>query len=341
MSSKSIGDYKHNYHWLSEKQISNLSSLLANLVNHKPDEVVIVGDLLDNWVCPIDITPPSMSDILHAAHNRPIIDGLNAVMNAGVKVIFVGGNHDQLVTAADLHEVMPRLTVGEGWRNDSIYRDGRIHAEHGSAQGMFNAPDPQNDPRLELPVGYFLTRIITTRAARTGETDRKWMSYFDDVMDVVSSSKHLATAVFNALLEEARIPDSASVALPGDTSITVQDMKARYADVYEQWCASHKGFGAGIRGILAEFHYLDDMADQLCKRGDVTVVVLGHSHNPEFDKDKWFVKDRIYANSGAWCEKQDSGTFVEVQSTDKEHVVRVREWNGKEAKTLHEDSVGR
>jgi UDP-2,3-diacylglucosamine pyrophosphatase LpxH len=107
MSTKGIGNYKHTYHWLSDKQIGNLSSFLDSLLIRRPDELVIVGDLLDNWVCPIDITPPSMSEILHAAHNRPIIDGLNKLMDAGAKLVFVGGNHDQLVTAADLREVMP------------------------------------------------------------------------------------------------------------------------------------------------------------------------------------------------------------------------------------------
>jgi hypothetical protein len=122
---------------------------------------VIVGDLLDNWVCPIDMTPPSMSEILKATHNEPIIGALNKVMDAGVKAIFLGGNHDQLVTGADLRAVMPRLTVA------------------------------------------------------------------------------------------------------------------------------------------------------------------------------WFVDDRIYANAGAWCEKETSGSFVEVETTAKEQIVRVREWDGKDARTLH------
>ena len=60
-------------------------------------------------------------------------------MKAGVKVMFLWGNHDQLVTAADLQQVMPRLVVTDGWHNDSVYRDARIHAEHGSSRASIQA----------------------------------------------------------------------------------------------------------------------------------------------------------------------------------------------------------
>jgi hypothetical protein len=52
MSTNGLGAYKHNFHWLSDQQIGNLTSFLDSLVVRKPDELVIVGDLLDNWVCP-------------------------------------------------------------------------------------------------------------------------------------------------------------------------------------------------------------------------------------------------------------------------------------------------
>lgn len=341
MSTHDLGAYKHNFHWLSDRQIGNLTSFLDALVIGKPDELVIVGDLLDNWVCPIDMTPPSMSQILKAAHNQPVIQALNKLMEVGVKVIFIGGNHDQLVTGANLHEVMPKLTVADGWLNNSVYRDARIHAEHGSSQAMFNAPDPEHDPRTRLPLGYFITRAVTTRAARTGKTSRDWACYLDDALEMASSSQRVAASVFEAVLEEAGVPETASIAMPGDTSVTVREVKDRYADLYDRWCATHKGFGAGIRAVLAEFNYLDDMADQICKRGGTNIVVLGHSHKPELDKDTWFVDDRIYANAGAWCEQEASGSFVEIETTDKKQIVRVRAWDGRDSRTTAQEILPR
>ena len=340
-STQGIGNYPHDYHWLSNQQIANLASFLQFLWQAKPDEVVILGDLFDNWVCPIDMRPPSIRDILTAAHNRPIIDGLNQVLDAGVKVIFLAGNHDQLATADDLHQAMPKLTVADGWLTDCVYLDGRIHAEHGSSHAMFNAPDPQHDPRKRLPLGYFITRVVTTRAARTGQTGRTWGSYLDDALETMFTSQKIAASVFEGVLEEAGIPESAPITMPDGSSITTGEVKARYADLYDHWCASHSGFGAGIRAVLAEFDYLDDFADQVCKRGGTNIVVLGHSHRPEIDKDTWFVDDRIYANAGAWCEDEDSGSFVEIVTTGKEHVVRVCEWDGTARKVRQQETLPR
>jgi UDP-2,3-diacylglucosamine pyrophosphatase LpxH len=341
MSTNGLGAYKHNFHWLSDQQIGNLTSFLNSLVVRKPDELVILGDLLDNWVCPIDMTPPSMSDILKAAHNQPIINAMNKIMDADVKVVVFGGNHDQLATGADLLEVMPKLTVADGWLNDNVYQDARIHAEHGSSRAMFNAPDPQHDPRSRLPLGYFLTRVVTTHAARTGKPSRDWARYLDDTLEMMFSSQRVAASVFEAVLEEAGIPETASIAMPGDTSITAHQVKEKYADLYDHWCATHKGFGAGIRAVIAEFNYLDDMSDQICKRGGANIVVLGHSHKPEIDKDTWFVDDRIYANAGAWCEKETSGSFVELETTDKEQIVRVREWDGQDSRATRQETLSR
>jgi len=83
------------------------------------------------------------------------------------------------------------------------------------------------------------------------------------------------------------------------------------------------------------------MADQLCKRGGTNIVVLGNSHKPEIDKDTWFVGDRIYANAGAWCEKETSGSFVEIETTDKEQIVRVREWDGKDSRATRQETLSR
>lgn len=341
MSTKEIGPYKHDYHWLSPQQIGNLSSFLGSQLMRPPDELVIIGDLLDNWVCPVDIAPPSMREILRAAHNRPIIDGLNKLMDAGTKVVFLGGNHDQLVTVGDLCEVMPKLKFADGWQNNSVYRDARIHAEHGSSQAMFNAPDLRNDHRTRLPLGYFITRVVTTRAARTGEKVREWARFLDDILEMACTSERLAGSVFEAVLEEAQLPEATKIVMPDSTTITAHDVKERYAHLYDQWCKTHTGFGAGVRAVIAEFNYLDDLADQICKRGGTNIVVLGHSHKPEIDKDSWFVDDRIYANAGAWCEKESSGSFVEIESTEKEHTVRVREWNGKDSRTINSETVGR
>jgi hypothetical protein len=121
---------------------------------------------------------------------------------------------------------------------------------------MFNAPDPHNDTRTRLPLGYFITRVITTRAARTGETGRDWGCYLDDALEMGLTSQRVPASVFEAVLEEAHLPETTSILMPDSTSVTAHDVKEKYADLYDHWCGTHKGFGAGIRAVLAEFNYL-------------------------------------------------------------------------------------
>ena len=54
-------------------------------------------------------------------------------------------------------------------------------------------------------------------------------------------------------------------------------------------------------------------ADRLCSQSDVNIVIFGHSHKAVLDKDFFLVKDRIYANSGAWCKPNAYCVMVDKQ----------------------------
>ena len=53
------------------------------------------------------------------------------------------------------------------------------------------------------------------------------------------------------------------------------------------------------------------------------MVVFGHTHKSELDKDWFLSTDRLYANTGYWC--SDSPTFVEVDKCDDGYKVIVSE----------------
>ena len=337
-SSQGIGNYSHDYHWLSDQQIANLASFLQFLLQAKPDEVVILGDLLDNWVCPIDMVPPSMRNILTAAHNQPIIDGLNHLLDAGVKVIYTAGNHDQMVTAEDLRQVMPKLTVGDGWLSDCVYMDNRIHAEHGGSQTMFNAPDPQHDPRQRLPLGYFITRVVTTR---TAGRDKRIASGADisttpsrrcsprrrsrPPCSKASSKRRASPSRLPSSCPTARAspPPRSRRATPTSTIIGAPAIPASALAYAASWPSSTTSTTWPIRSASAAGRTSSFSA---------TATHRGY-------KDTWFVDDRIYANTGAWCEEEDLGSFVEIVTTRKEHIVRVCEWDGRVRKVSHQETL--
>jgi UDP-2,3-diacylglucosamine pyrophosphatase LpxH len=344
--------YPHNFEWLSKKQLANLAGFLDHLVATNPAdgslELVCVGDICDNWVYPHDLQPPSIGDILQASHNQPVCSALVKLAKANVKVTLLPGNHDMTISKADVLASLPGVTPELGLNGDGVYQNGCIHAEHGHAMAMFNAPDIVHNLVRPLPLGYFITRVQATRQTRTGSRGREYASYIDDLLEVIFTSQKLAASVFEAILEEADLPESELLILPNGEKVRLATVKDAYKDLYDEWCATHGGVGASIRSILHEFDYLDDYADQLCKRGGTRIAVLGHSHCSEIDKDTWFVQDRIYANCGAWCEGDDAkpakGTFVQidcvnVSKTQTKYTVMRKEWDGSEKVLGSEDLV--
>ncbi len=228
----------------------------------------------------------------------------------------------------------------------SVYRSSRLRAEHGSAHGMFNAPDPVNSPGSRLPLGYFISRVLATKKYQTGHGDRHWWTYADDLLEAVGPDK-LASCVFEAVLEEAKLPLSTPIVMPPRNGVpvttTAQAVADKYAKLYDQY-KDRLGAGLAFKAIIAEIGYLDDAADRLCKKNDTNVVVFGHSHDWELDKDSWFVDDRIYANCGTWCDSEADKpyTYVEVETrrAHNERYVRVQEWAvSKPGGTLKEESV--
>ncbi len=149
-----------------------------NQIRSSPNvkELVIAGDLVDEWFLPMDyIMPQSESALVDAivANNKTVFDVLNGIIGDGnIKVTYVPGNHDILTTEADIQRILPGINQA---RDDvqglGTYVTGvqsEIAIEHGHRYNFFCAPDPisnrditQNNTSV-LPPGYFFTRIATS-----------------------------------------------------------------------------------------------------------------------------------------------------------------------------------
>jgi UDP-2,3-diacylglucosamine pyrophosphatase LpxH len=346
---RSPGAGKWSYDWLGFAQADHLARFLQDLKGDASvAEVILLGDILDDWVCPVDEVPPTFEEIVGAAHNATLVRALCELAAAPeVSVVYLPGNHDMGVTEKFVARTFPGMKFGgSGW-NNSAFRSGRLLAEHGNAHTMFNAPDPLNDPRRRLPLGYFITRVVTTMMHRTGDSSRDLVSWTDDLLELVGPQR-VAASVFEALLEEADLEDDEPIRMlrksGREYAVVARDVKARYADLYQRW-ETQVGPGLAFKSLLCEIGCLDDTADRLCKKGDTNVVVFGHSHEWKLDKDSWFVADRIYANCGSWCDPDRPGTYVETEqlapnhARKRERVVRVCAWQDGERTTLAEESV--
>jgi len=252
-------------------------------------DLVILGDLFDNWVCPADQEPPTWEELIDS--NSPEIEALQAVVKNGINIFYIPGNHDYDVADSRVEDAVGGLRLIEAYSGA-----GRTHAEHGHAYTLFNSRDFHNDPRCGRPVGYFIARLAATipGSARSFED---LLSYVDDVIDALTNPTALIEVIVEALAERAGVDE---IVMPGGDAITIEEVKRRYGGLCEQ----RKVGLFGLRDRLFGRDYLQTTADQLCKKHGRNVVLFGHTHDAGIRKDKVGHEHRIYANTGVWCREK-------------------------------------
>jgi len=338
-------DGKHPYEWLSQKEVDRFAAFLRYLNGSTNiEEVIFIGDLMDNWTYRVDELPPTFDDIIKAPINAEVVGLLKEMCARETpRVIYLPGNHDMGITKATVDKYFEGMIFGGDAKHNSVFRTSRLRAEHGSAHAMFNAPDPINNPGSRLPLGYFISRVQATREYNTGDRSRHYWTYADDLLEMLGPQR-LAQSVFEGVLEEAGLPEDTPFKMSGSEEnpicITAARVKEKYACLYDQW-EQHYGPGVAFKAVFAEIGWLGRIADKLCKNQGTNVVVFGHSHDWELDKDSVFCEERVYANCGAWCDEDKPCTFVETQKDDQKHrrVVRVVDWNNGSPKLAKDEVV--
>jgi UDP-2,3-diacylglucosamine pyrophosphatase LpxH len=332
-------DYKgHAYDWLCKDEASAFADFLNYLNSSDADEIILLGDIMDNWVCPIDSPPPDFTDIVAAGVNKEIVRNLK-ILSSNKNTIYVPGNHDMSVNRTFLSANFPGILLYSEYRSDDIF------AVHGSEYTMFCASDLVNDTVNHLPIGYYISRVAATNAAMTG-SDNSFQYYIENFLKEIVGSKTLIEAVFSAIVDEADLNDHTGIMMEHE-SISIGEVKERYANLYSQWDAGQKIVPAK-EALLAEINSLWPVPWTLNKLDNYKIIILGHTH--ERFLGKFPVQDAagdmyIYANTGAWCEyeKKKDFTFVETEKNDGKgkHFVRLKAWDrgNKQPDGIYEDYV--
>ncbi len=137
-------------------------------------ELVIAGDLVDEWFIPAGTdtyagkTQKEFAQRV-AENNKGVVDAFNDIIKDGkIKVTYVPGNHDLLISSESIQTVFPGMAEARDVRGLGAYTpDGHpeIAIEHGHRYNFFCAPDPISNKEIApgsiLPPGYFFTRIAT------------------------------------------------------------------------------------------------------------------------------------------------------------------------------------
>jgi len=331
--------YPHDYTWLSNDQKQLLVGFLNSLRPNQVETLAILGDLFDNWIWPVDAPPPSIEQI--AAANQDVFDALRGLRQLGINVVYVRGNHDMAVSLSDLRAIFPSGPSGLAafqFCEAGVYQDASIHGEHSHAYCMFNAPDPQRPDKL--PIGYYISRVIATHSAHTGEHPRELSEFVQDALIDVRDAVDIvvdvtiAERVFDAVLTYADIPGSSSIVMPGGVSLTVAQIKQAFDNLWSRWA----GPNSRLKALLADCTVLDPVARQIFNTERSTnVVVLGHSHLAQLRR----YSDTVYANSGSWCRSKGAGDFVEIIREESAHNLTVQrwKWTGRETDKVKVDEA--
>lgn len=136
-------------------------------------ELVIAGDMLDEWFVPATTVTFAGGDQAEfvgriAAANGDVIAALARIIREGdIRVTYVPGNHDLDITAENIAGILPGIHQArddvQGLGTYSPEGLPGIVIEHGHRYNLFCAPDPLSNssiaPGSILPPGYFFTRI--------------------------------------------------------------------------------------------------------------------------------------------------------------------------------------
>ncbi len=138
-------------------------------------ELVIAGDLIDEWFIPMNVDTfngRTQLDFVKsvALNNKPVIDAFNNIIKDDIiKVTYVPGNHDLLINSEDIQSIMPGISQVRDVRGLGAYTPTdfpELIIEHGHRYNFYCAPDLSNRTITQtdsiLPPGYFFTRIATS-----------------------------------------------------------------------------------------------------------------------------------------------------------------------------------
>lgn len=151
-------------------------------------ELVIAGDLLDEWFVPASVDTyhgNDQSDFVDriATANAGVIDALNQIISDGtILVTYTPGNHDLTIEADNVERILPGINqardeetaaFGLGTYSPADYPE--IAIEHGHRYNYFCAPDHASNqdvaPGTILPPGYFFTRIAAEHVVQKKRKD--------------------------------------------------------------------------------------------------------------------------------------------------------------------------
>jgi UDP-2,3-diacylglucosamine pyrophosphatase LpxH len=323
---------------------TNLVNFLNQLTASDVDELVIDGDLFDQWFVPTSYDQPAdLKEFFTkvAANNKTVVDAIKNVMKSGIKVTYIPGNHDLLLTDEILAELIPGINQIRDVAGLGTYRTGlrsEIVIEHGHRYNTFCAPDNLSNKEMTgsfpsiLPPGYFFTRVAATSVSEGKSAPQKNLpqvaqpaadntdqlgayAYYQMWVGTIQTfpiNAGFNDKVFNCPADGYTSSYALSDLLPttqADGTISA----VLFANVQTRWDALQDANGVKVKlpydvatARAQDATYVDEQAVTQYFNVDPTVdvVVFGHTHVPVYTTyPQGYNREKIYANSGTWIDQ--------------------------------------
>ena len=167
------------------KNLKPLENFLDKInLSKNVKELVIAGDLLDEWFVPATTDTyngKDQADFVRriAIANKGVIGAFNRIIQGGkIVVTYVPGNHDLTISEKNVASILPGIKQARdkelGLGTYSPVDRPEIAIEHGHRYNFFCAPDLNSNqdiaPGTILPPGYFFTRIAALHVVQACRT---------------------------------------------------------------------------------------------------------------------------------------------------------------------------
>ena len=325
-----------------------LVDFLERLVVSDIDELVIAGDLLDEWFVPLSYPP--ITDLVAfftkvAENNASIMAAFEKVIQSGVKVFYVPGNHDLLLDAETLSKLIPGIIQARDVDGLGKYRTGEryeIVIEHGHRYDSFCSPDTLSNKEITgdypsfLPPGYFFTRIASSFVVEGQPTFEGELSQIKapskDNVDQYGAYIYYRVWQWTETTFPIKEGFDEKVIYCGvngyDNSFSMSDLvptvqddgtisAVLYANAQRRWDKIQELNGVVVKNPYpqatagaVDHTFFDEQAVKQYFNLDPTVdvVVFGHSHVPLVNRfPEGYNREKVYANSGTWIDENPGG----------------------------------
>ncbi len=304
------------YCWFSDNCPDMLTKFLKQycIDDTSVNEVVIVGDLFDEWVCPTQFDPidpgldaQQFENIAHAAHNQDATACLKELA-AQHKLIYLRGNHDMLADSAAIGSILPGVRCIASPNGHDVYQEDGIWAEHGHWYGLFNAPYPvisgAGFSASILPLGFFVSRISAQEVLKTGKSSTssqiflEWIGHIlakvpvaNDPSRAMDKADHdVVDGILMDLLDievKDHIPDQQGAVMNGFDKVpgllTWKEIKDRYGRIFSEWKDTHMDNVGPLEAMLNETGSLDQAVSFIfLKQAKAKILIFGHTHKYDF-----------------------------------------------------------